>query len=168
MMRSTLLFFLKAGGPLGWNQRFYNFTCIDTFIWNFVAETQWNLLEISISHFQAHFKLLRSGLTSQKANQNLQDEIEKGSFTQLPQLMIFGILGFLLSSWGSISVSSARSCAKAKTWCEALSFKCLWYGPSGSSDLQRVCMQNCVILAFRTVFNRSLKESKSNPFSDFK
>ena len=49
-----------------------------------------------------------ASLKSQKANQNLQDEIEKGSFTQLPKLMIFGILGFLLSPWGSIWVPSAQ------------------------------------------------------------
>ena len=56
---------------------------------------------------------------------SFQNVVSQSTFTQLPKLMIFGILGFLLSQWGSISVSSARSCAKAKTWCEALSFKCL-------------------------------------------
>ena len=48
---------------------------------------------------------------------SFQNVVSQSTFTQLPKLMIFGILGFLLSQWGSISVSSARSCAKAIAFC---------------------------------------------------
>ena len=50
----------------------------------------------------------------EKANENLQNEIEKGSFTQLPKLMIFGILGFLLSPWGSISCLQRAAAQKQR------------------------------------------------------
>ena len=45
---------------------------------------------------------------------SFQNVVNQSSFTQLPKLMIFGILGLLLSPWGSISVVSPRSRAKAK------------------------------------------------------
>ena len=106
---------------------------------------------IWIGNFQVHFELSRSGLKFKSCNQNLQDEIEKGSFTQLPKLMIFGILGFLLSPWGWIWVPSPRSCAKAscakKHW-----FSALWRRLLGSSAFaccSAFCFFACCAICFQ-------------------
>ena len=101
---------------------FNEFVCINACCWlseHFLIEFQG---KASQSRLQISYELSRNAIRLKTFFQNV---VNQSTFTQLPKLMIFGILDFLLSPWGSISVSSARSCAKAKKWCEALSFKCL-------------------------------------------
>ena len=97
---------------------FNEFVCITVCFWfsgQFLIEVQ---RKASQMRLQISNKLPRNAV---RLTTSFQNVVSQSSFTQLPKLMIFGILGFLLSPWGSIWVPSPRSCAKAKTWCEALS-----------------------------------------------
>ena len=94
------------------------FVCINVCFWlsgQFLIEFQRKAKQMRLHNSN---ELPRNAIRLKTSFQNV---VNQTTFTQLPKLMIFGVLGFLLSPWGSIWVPSPRSCAKAKTWCEALS-----------------------------------------------